>query len=522
VDESNDPVLILAPLGRDAEVLAAALRNAGLHPELGRSVDEVAARVATAGVLLLAEEALARADISRLLTALDRQLPWSDVPIVILTSGGRMAEPSAAALQRFHRLGNVTLLERPLRIMTLVSTVASALRARRRQYEVRDHLMERVRNEAELKLRADEATAASRAKDEFLAMLGHELRNPLGALTAASNLLDVTAATDSDASAPARRVIGRQLRHLTRLVDDLLDVSRVTSGKIELSRRPLDVALAVSNCVAALRAAGRIDGHTLEVATAPAWVHADEVRFDQIVNNLLVNALKYTRPGGRIDVAVECDDGTVSIHVRDNGIGMGADLVPRVFDLFVQGGSALERTQGGLGIGLTLVRRLVDLHGGAVEAHSDGPGQGSTFVVRLPGWSVPPEAEAPAVREPVASPRRVLVIEDHEDAREMMALMLKDAGHQVYQASDGAEGLAVALRERPDVAIVDIGLPGLSGYEIAVRLRATPEGTHMLLVALSGYGLAEDRRRSTEAGFDHHLVKPVDFGQLTRVLSRAA
>ena len=517
--DDNDGILIVAPLGRDAEMLAGALRGAGLHPEICRDVGDVAARLTTAGIVLLTEESLAPPTIPELLSTLERQPAWSDVPVIVLTTSGRTAEPTSVAIQSFHRFGNVTLLERPIRVMTLISAVESALRARRRQYEVRDHLVERARIEAELQQRAAEAAAESRGKDEFLAMLGHELRNPLGAIAAASHLLDMTMAADDDPSASARRVIARQMRHLTRLVDDLLDVSRVTTGKIELARQPLDVGAAVTSCVGALRAAGRLDSHTVRVTGASAWADADEVRLDQIVNNLLVNALRYTPPGGQIDVVVAGDADAVSIRVCDNGIGIAPDLLPRIFDLFVQGGRAIERTQGGLGIGLTLVRRLVELHGGRVEVHSEGVGRGSCFTVRLP-MVAPPSGSQISVDEATTwTPRRVLVVEDHDDARQMMVVMLTDAGHQVYEAANGADGVAVALRERPDVAIIDVGLPGLNGYEVAAGIRTAPGGGAMVLVALTGYGTAEDRRRAVEAGFDTHLVKPVDADHLMDTIS---
>jgi signal transduction histidine kinase len=507
--ERGERILILAPLGRDAEMLASVLRGAGHEPSLCRDMDDVVREPGLAGALLVTEEALAPPAMARLAEWLDAQPPWSDLPIVLLTHGGRTSEPTTAVLRTFRRLGNVTFLERPVRVMTLVSTVESALRARRRQYEARDRVVN--------------AEADSRAKDEFLAMLGHELRNPLAAISAASYLLDTTAPVGGDAAAPARRVIARQLRHLTRLVDDLLDVSRVTTGKIELALQPLDVAAAIGNCVAALRAAGRADGHTVDVALTPAWVAADEVRFDQIITNLLVNAVKYTPRGGRITVSAGPEDADVVIRVRDSGIGIAPELLPRVFDLFVQGGRAIERTEGGLGIGLTLVRRLVELHGGVVDASSEGPDRGSTFTVRLPAITPPSKPRASGVQNACLPPRRVLVVEDHDDTREMVAFMVKEAGHEVHVAADGASGLAAAMRERPDVAIIDVGLPRMNGYEVASGIRAAPWGTDMVLVALSGYGMPDDRRRALEAGFDRYLVKPIaDVDELASVLAPRA
>ncbi|HYE90014.1 MAG TPA: HAMP domain-containing sensor histidine kinase, partial [Terriglobales bacterium] len=382
MDDSGDRVLILAPLGRDAEVLATALRGAELRPEILRDLAEVTARVSDeVGTLILAEEALAPSSIGELVAALERQPAWSDLPVVILTSGGRATEPGLPVLASLRRLGNVTFLERPVRMMTLLSTVAAALRARRRQYEVRNHLRDRTRIEAEL-------VAESRAKDEFLAMLGHELRNPLSAIAAAALILDQNA-PPGDGSVPARRVIGRQIRHLTRLVDDLLDVSRVTSGKIDLARKPLDVDVAVRNCVASLQAGGTLSRHRLELETEPVWVDADDVRLDQVVNNLLVNAVKYTPPDGTIRVSVRAEGTQAVIAVEDTGTGIEPQLLPHVFDLFVQGRRGIERAQGGLGIGLTLVRRLIELHGGSVSAESAGGGRGSRFVVRLPAVRAP-------------------------------------------------------------------------------------------------------------------------------------
>ena len=251
------------------------------------------------------------------------------------------------------------------------------------------------------------------------------------------------------------------------------------------------------------------------------WVVADEVRLDQIVNNLLGNALKYTPEGGRIEVSVRQDDGQAVISVRDTGIGIAGDLLPHVFDLFVQGGRAIERKQGGLGIGLTLVHRLVELHLGTVEATSAGTGQGSTFTVRLPAVAAPAGSALPAPPCDGWHARRVLLIEDNDDSRQVMALTIKNAGHDVFEASDGLTGLAVALREHPDVAFIDVGLPGLNGYQVAERIRATPQARGMILIALTGYGLPEDRRRAAAAGFDRHLIKPIDFDQLDRLLSFA-
>jgi two-component system CheB/CheR fusion protein len=367
----------------------------------------------------------------------------------------------------------------------------------------------------------EEARQANRAKDEFLAMLGHELRNPLGAISHAVRLLaDVQ--PDGSPAAHARDVIARQSVHLARLVDDLLDVGRVMTGKILLDVQPVDLAEIAERTVAMFASAGRTQQHRVTTETTPVWIDADAVRLEQVVGNLLTNALKYTPREGTIRVTVGPEGRDAVLRVEDSGTGIPAHLLPHIFDLFVQGERHLDRAQGGLGIGLTLVQRLASLHGGSVEAFSPGPGRGSRFTVRLPAVRQPPRRvdERPPERTPAesATRRRILIVEDNQDSRDMLHYVLAGAGHEVHEAADGAEGLDAALRLRPDVALVDVGLPRLDGYEVARRIRATPERHGMLLVALTGYGLVEDRDRALRAGFDLHLVKPVDPEKLLAVL----
>jgi signal transduction histidine kinase/CheY-like chemotaxis protein len=362
------------------------------------------------------------------------------------------------------------------------------------------------------------AELESRAKDEFLAMLSHELRNPLGVIASAARLLeDVAQATPTAARAHA--VIARQVDHLRRLVDDLLDVGRVTTGKIDLSRRPLDVAALVDGLMAAWRVSGRFAEHAVTVATAPVWIDADETRLEQIVSNLVVNALKFTPAGGAVAVRVSPDGGEAVLEVEDRGAGISSALQGRVFDLFVQGEPGPDRAQGGLGIGLTLVRRLVELHEGTVTVRSAGPGQGSVFTVRLPAIAPVVSVAAPRPEPPRPVPRRILIVEDNDDAREMLRIALEVSGHTVLEASSGDAGIAAVASAVPDVALIDVGLPGLDGYEVARRVRVAL-GPRITLVALTGYGSPEDRRRAAEAGFDEHLVKPVDPTRLAGVLAR--
>jgi signal transduction histidine kinase/CheY-like chemotaxis protein len=351
--------------------------------------------------------------------------------------------------------------------------------------------------------------AAHRAKDEFLAMLSHELRNPLGALASAAALLRVAPPAEPHAMA-AVAAIGRQVEHMTRLVDDLLDVSRATSGKIHLNLQPRDLAAIVTSAVGAMRASGRLRDRDVTVDTTPVWVETDEIRLDQIVVNIVGNAVKYTGPGDRIAVRVYPSGGEAVLEVEDSGVGMAPDLLPRVFDLFVQGDRSLDRRAGGLGLGLTLVKRLAELHGGHVAAESAGLGQGARFRVALP--AIPEPASEARAKEPRATAGRrcrVLLIEDHDDAREMMRIGLELQGHTVFEAGDGPQGLRVAADAAPEAIVVDLGLPGLDGYEVARRLRERPGLDATLLVALSGYGLPEARQRAREAGFDVHLTKPV-------------
>jgi signal transduction histidine kinase len=368
-----------------------------------------------------------------------------------------------------------------------------------------------------LVLEMEERRAAERkssAKDEFLAMLGHELRNPLSAISSAAALLGMSGAS-ADALARARLIVQRQSQHLSRIVDDLLDLSRAMSGKILLSRKRLDLGILVSACLDTFRATGRTSGYSIDTRLDAGWVDGDATRLEQIATNLIDNALKYTPSGGSIEIAILLDGEEVVLRVRDSGVGIAADLLPHVFDVFVQGAISIDRSQGGLGIGLSLVRRLVELHGGSVSATSAGNSSGSTFEIRLPRAEAAANDAAPAQSEDKSAGKpTILLIEDNDDGREMMAMMLASFGYPVLEAADGLEGVKIAMAEHPGVALVDIGLPGIDGYEVARRLREDAATRAIRLIALTGYGLADDQRRVLEAGFDLHLVKPVDLNQL--------
>ena len=358
------------------------------------------------------------------------------------------------------------------------------------------------------------------SKDQFLAMLGHELRNPLAAINGACALSARQGDTPA-ATAEALGLIRRQSWHLTRLVDDLLDVNRMMSGKIGLKLQPINLAKKVSRCLESLRSSGRTEGYALSLTSEPVWVLADPTRLSQAISNLLVNALKFTLPGGSLALTVSASASEAVFSVADSGVGMPPELLPHVFDLFVQGDASLDRAQGGMGIGLALVRELVALHGGTVQAESAGAGLGSTFTIRLPRIAEP---EAPAPAAPIPAPAhphwRILLIEDNDDARRIMRQLLAMEGHEVFDAATGTVGLQLATTQRPDLAIVDIGLPEMTGYDIAQHLRADPATRAIGLIALTGYGQEEDRHSALAAGFDFHLVKPVDINRLLEVIDQ--
>jgi signal transduction histidine kinase/ActR/RegA family two-component response regulator len=506
-------VLVLTPSGRDASLAAGALERAGFDAIVCEDGEALARRIeAGTGAAMLAEEALTPALLARLAAVLAAQPPWSDFPFLIFVERGATARENQLALETFVGLGNVTALERPLHILTMISAVRAALRARERQYAARDALEERERE--------------LRQRDQFLAMLGHELRNPLGAMRNAAQLLRRGAATRASLERPLG-VMERQIHSLTRLVDDLLDVARVTTGKIALQKERIDLAGLCRGLVDEIWAAAREHGLELffELLSEPEGsqviVLGDRVRLEQVLNNLLTNALKYTPAEGRIVVSlrVEAAAPEVVLSVVDTGVGISADVLPGIFEPFTQSTRTLDRAQGGMGLGLSVVRALVDLHGGTVTASSPGLGQGTAFTVRLPlAAPTPGEArEAPAASPKVAQPLRVLVVEDSPDNRETLQDLLEEYGHEVHVALDGAEGVDRALALRPDVAIVDIGLPQLDGFEVARRVRAAV-GSQIVLLALTGYGQPEDRTRAAAAGFDAHLTKPLDLDALERLL----
>ena len=367
-------------------------------------------------------------------------------------------------------------------------------------------------------LRRD-AEEANRAKDEFLAMLGHELRNPLAPISTALQLMALRL---GDSALHERTIIERQVTHMSRLVDDLLDVSRITNGKIELSRAPVKLADVIANAIEITSPLLEQRRHHLTVdVPAELVVDADPVRLAQVFSNLITNAAKYTENEGRIAIRVHREAAEAVVSIADSGIGITADMLPRVFDVFAQERQALDRSRGGLGLGLAIVRTLVSLHRGTVSAHSAGRNQGSEFVVRLPALDV---ASQPTVARPPPAPvastaRRVLIVDDNEDAADLLAISLELGGYETRVAHDGPQALKLIATFEPDAAVLDIGLPVMDGYELARRLRATPGLEALRLIALTGYGQAADRMRTEEAGFAAHLVKPIQIEALKTLLA---
>jgi signal transduction histidine kinase/ActR/RegA family two-component response regulator len=494
VDEER--VLILAPIGRDGALAASLLAKARVPSQVCRHMGELADCIRQgAGCILVTEETLHGAAVATLRATLADQPPWSDLPLLVFSSA---PATRAQTVELERTLGNVTILDRPVHVRTMLTAVETALRGRRRQYAARQEILQR---------------------DQFLAMLGHELRNPLSAITFAAELMSRD--VDTAARERQRSIVERQARHLSRLVDDLLDVSRVTSGKVVLQRQPVELKGVAERCVQVVDVMARAKSQslTMSLPTAAVIVDGDAVRLEQIVMNVLTNAVKYTPRGGRIELDLSFADRVATLRVRDTGVGIPATMIDKIFELFAQAPSSLDRSEGGLGLGLTLVRSLVTLHGGTVEAKSEGADRGSELIICLPARSQPslvPSVSSPAAHAD-ASPLRILVVDDNDDVRDTLQALLETGGHVVEAAPDGAHGLSRILTSRPDVAIVDIGLPGIDGYEVARQVRRAL-GPAVTLIALSGYGQPEDRARARQAGFDLHIAKPIAADALFELL----
>ena len=453
------------------------------------------------------EEAIGQ-PITKILIPDDRLAEEEDI-LARLRRGERVDHFATVRKTKSGRLIDVSVTISPIRNAAGVVTGAS-----------------KVARDITLQKRAQrELEEADMRKNEFIALLAHELRNPLGPIRHAAKILRARAPSP-DELAWATSIIDRQAEHMSRLVEDLLDVSRITRGTIELRRERVDIATILKAAIEASTPLIDRLHHRLKVSLPrqPLFVNGDPARLTQVVTNLLDNAAKYTDAGGHITVSADYEDGMAVIRVQDTGIGIPSEVLPRIFDMFTQAGMSLERAQGGLGVGLSLVERLVKLHGGTVTAYSRGAGHGSEFTVRLPAVdsqrSAPPQPEEPAVPSS-ARHCRVLVVDDNEDSVDSLAMLLEMMGHEVRTANDGDRALDLAREFRPEVGILDIGLPKMNGYELASRLREQPWGKDVVLVALTGWGQEEHRRRSAESGFNHHLTKPVALDLLAQILADA-
>jgi signal transduction histidine kinase/ActR/RegA family two-component response regulator len=548
-------VLILTPTGRDAEMTAKYLAGAGLTPEPCAGMTELCERLDEGGgAALVAEEALTPEGTRRLLGALARQPEWSDFPLIVLTASGG---GDAGKLKDLVEAANVTLVERPTRVITVLSAARSALRARRRQYEARAHIeAERRAREERTRLleeavaareQAERATAqaeqANRAKDTFLATLSHELRTPLTAVLGWAKMLHEMK-LDGDTARHGLKVIERNAEAQNQLVRDLLDVSRIITGKLRLETTSVDLAPVVESALDSVRQAAEAKDISLgvELGAGPEVVSGDPDRLQQVVWNLLSNAIKFTPKGGRVGVSLGREGSDVLIRVSDTGQGISPEFLPYVFERFRQADGSTTRQHGGLGLGLAVVRHLVEQHGGHVSAESKGEGLGSTFTITLPlaavrAGTARADGEGAAGRRPhgAASARttgeleplagvRVLVVDDQPDARELLAMVLERAGAVVATAASADAAVRLLRADPADVLVSDIGMPGEDGYEFLGRVRALPasEGGRVPAVALTAYATEEDRRRALAAGFEEHVAKPVEPSDLVAAVASLA
>jgi len=492
-------VLIYAPVGKDARHVSQVLERAHIKCFVCLHTEDIIIELGKgAGTLFMVDEALTVDFLKAFTEFLKRQQTWSDLPIVVLSKRG-LDSPGMRTI--YQQLGNVTLLERPVQSVTLLTAVNSALRARKRQYEMRE---------------------VDRRKDEFLAMLAHELRNPLAPIGAAAELLRLV--TQDERVRQTSEIITRQVDHMTSLVNDLLDVSRVTRGLIHLNTAPVDIRHVASEAVEQVTPVMLEKRHHLTLQFPPdtIMVSGDKKRLIQILTNLLNNAAKFTPEGGNIVLKTNVQDGQALLEVIDDGIGMNSELVSRAFDLFAQAERTPDRALGGLGLGLALVRSLVELHGGTVSCTSPGLGEGSRFTVTLPRHVAQEthfrHTEKSTQGNKAVQPLRILVVDDNKDAAAMLSMYLSALGHEVTVEYSAMRALERARTEAPEVLLLDIGLPEMDGYELARQLRLRPESVTSTLIAITGYGQEQDRRKSLTAGFDHHLVKPVDIKKLTDIL----
>lgn len=522
-------VLVVTPTQRDGEVTRAVLGQAGLDGTLCGSLAELCDQIANGvGAVLLTSESLKGGGMERLVRTIEEQPPWSDIPIILMQGG----EPPAAFQNQINSLGNVTLLERPAPIRSVVSAAQTAVRARLRQYQIRDYDQRREDSLAKERSARAEAERVSHLKDEFLATLSHELRTPLNAIFGWAQLLKMDS-SNPETVREGIEVIDRNVRMQTQLIEDLLDMSRIISGKVRLDVQSVDLPELISVAVESVRPAADGRSLRLEKVLDPSAgpVNGDPGRLQQVIWNLLTNAIKFTPKGGRVQVVLERVNSHVEIKVRDTGEGIDPDFLPYLFDRFSQADASTTRAHGGLGLGLSIVKNLVELHGGSIRAESEGEGKGSTFIVTLPIRATHPAHEqkthprgatsAPAFDcQDRLSGVKVLVVDDAPDAREVLRRFLAECGATAVTASSAEEAIRLLTEFRADVIVSDIGMPGRDGFDFIRTVRSG--GNRTPAVALTAFARPEDRIRSIEAGFQTHLPKPVEPAELVAVVAGLA
>lgn len=504
-------IVLLLPTPRDTRLAAKVLRDEGMHAiECNRPADLLDALREPVGAVFVAEEWLAHGEGGTLPDHLARQPAWSDLPILVVA---RAHSDSAQLGRLLESLGNASLIERPARVAALTSAARTALRARQRQYQIRAQLDDLEQARAAL-------DAAARRKDEFLAMLGHELRNPLAPIRNAIEVLLHGNPRQRDRSLLA--TMRRQVDHMVRLVEDLVDVARLTHGTIELRLQSTAIADVLQAAVALSRPIVDAGEHALviDIPDEGLVANADPTRLAQVFSNLLNNAAKYSAPRGTIRLSLRRDGNDAVVRVADRGIGIETGMLPRIFELFTRGLHLPQHAGSGLGIGLTLVRSLVRLHGGEIGVHSDGPGRGSEFTVRLPlqQAALPERTSRDATTLGVPLGMNVLVVDDNVDAAETLGLLLGSLGVDCRVAFDGTDALRRVDESIPDAVLLDLGMPGMDGFEVARRIRT--RHPKVALVALTGWSQVEDIARTQAAGFSEHLSKPAALVELTALLRR--
>ncbi len=499
-------VLLRMVTSKDASMVIRLLERSGIEAQSCPDAAGLAAEMSTgAGAIVIAEEVLADQGFGRVMLALRAQAEWSDMPVIVVA---RTGVDSVAITEAVEQLANLTVLERPMRASSLVSSVRTALAARKRQYQLRATL--------------EGLHEADQRKTEFLATLAHELRNPLAPLRTGLTILSKMNPSAEKAQS-LYAMMDRQLAHMVRLIDDLMEVSRITRGKIELQSTLVALDRVVLDAVEVSKPlfVAADQELVLDLHRASCTVNGDAVRLTQVVANLLNNASKYTPPGGRVVVALRSHGKRVQVQITDTGIGIPPHMLDSVFDMFVQVSGTSRAAQGGLGIGLTLVRSLVELHGGQVTATSGGAGSGTTMTVELPlvvSTVATVAPTSPDLIQNAAGGHRIFVVDDNRDAADSLAHLLGLMGARTSVAYGGREALAAMSADPPDIAFVDIGMPVMDGYELANRIRGTEALAGAVLIALTGWGQATDRERIMAAGFDHHLLKPADIHELAKVL----